>query len=253
MKNKAVIFVILILFTLLLLEIPKQYYLVQDQKLLMEQGSEQHEILHTSTTIDFSFKLNSFFNSSASLPTSGIGYTKELNEDETLIVLENISEELQLLIDKRSELFLSTIEQPSTQSRCFTAQVFQRQEETQYIWEVGFLELLTQKNQLPFARIIYDTDTYKIIMLIWEIPKEETQFITDSYVRDLNSAANYYSDISGEIYIQDNINSGIIYPIPIPYEFTETSTLYPDLVALAEYFWGEKYSSDLIQEGYIQK
>jgi len=90
-------------------------------------------------------------------------------------------------------------------------------------------------------------------MLIWEIPKEETQFITDSYVRDLDSAANYYSDISGEIYIQDNINSGIIYPIPIPYEFTETSTLYPDLVALAEYFWGEKCSSDLIQEGYIQK
>ena len=81
MKNKAVIFVILILFTLLLLEIPKQYYLVQDQKLLMEQGSEQHEILHTSTTIDFSFKLNSFFNSSASLPTSGIGNKEQRKRD----------------------------------------------------------------------------------------------------------------------------------------------------------------------------
>ena len=246
MKSKLFIFIALICFTFLLLEIPKQYYKAQDQKLLLEQGNEQYKTTTTRTEIDLSLKLNSFFSYATGMPTSGIGYTNILSESESATVVENILIELRLLTDKRfGSLFTDTEQQPIT-GRCFTAQVFYRKEETQYVWEAGFLELFTPKNNLPFAKIIYDTDTYKILVFMWEFPKEET-YTEDVLAFDWSSALEYYEDITDEICIEDYISVGITYPSSMPYKFLESSSLFQDLNELADYFWHRDYY-DKIQE-----
>ena len=51
-----------------------------------------------------------------------------------------------------------------------------------------------------------------------------------------------------EINIEEFGYSGIIYPVPIPFEYVETSTLYHDLAELADFFWYESYQNKLIQE-----
>ena len=248
MKNRMLIFIALVCFTLLLLELPKQYYKMQDQTLLLDQGSARYKHPVTNTVNDFSLKIESFFNYTSGLPTSGIGYTKELTETEISSVLENITEELQLVAKPYSKSLFSSQNLACVKSRGFTAQVFQRYDESQYVWEVGCLELLSPKNQEPFSRIIYDTETYKIIMLMWVIPINEMEYIAESYIKDWDSTLHYYADISKEINIEEFGYSGIIYPVPIPFEYVETSTLYHDLAELADFFWYESYQNKLIQE-----
>ena len=251
MKNKIFIFLTLALFTLFLLELPRHYYNAQDQKLLLQQGSDFYESPITSTVNDFAIKIESFFNYNP--PTNGIGYTKELTQSETNIVVENIAKELKLIApDSSQSAFLDHVfsdeNLSSAPSRCFTAQVFHRQANTQYVWEVGYLDLFTPQYHIPYATIIYDTDTYKIIFLAWNMPKYEIKDY--SYISNNNvfTGETYYDGIAKEIsycFVDDGLG-GFLYPYPISYEYVEDYTLYHDLKELAKYFWNITYRKDVV-------
>ena len=106
MKNKVLIFFILAGFTLFLLDIPKKYYLIQDQNLLTEQGRNKYETAQTNTINDFSQKIESFFNYTSGLPTNGIGYTKELSAAERIdkfYTFKKKNEEFQQLLNREYE------------------------------------------------------------------------------------------------------------------------------------------------------
>ena len=251
MKNKIFIFLTLALFTLSLSELPRHYYNAQDQKLLLQKGSDFYKSPITSTVNDFAIKIESFFNYNP--PTNGIGYTKELTQSETNIVVENIAKELKLIASPSTQsAFLdyafSKEVLSSAPSRCFSAQVFHRQANTQYVWEVGYLDLFTPQYHIPYATIIYDTDTYKIIFLAWNMPKYEIKDY--SYISNDNvfTGETYYDGISKEIsycFVDDGLG-GFLYPVPIPYEYVEDYTLYHDLKELAKYFWNSTYRKDVI-------
>lgn len=261
MKNKVLIFFILAGFTLLLLDIPKKYYLIQDQNLLTEQGRNKYETAQTNTINDFSQKIESFFNYTSGLPTNGIGYTKELSAAEISVVIEHISNELQFIAAPYEQsVFLDSVfcdeVLSAAPAQCFTAQVFQRQAETQYVWEVGYLILFSPKNHIPFANVIYDTDTYKIIMLNWNMPADEIDY---KYISNSNTweerVAEYYFDVAKEfsyMFIDDG-RAGLFYPSPLPHTFVSTSTLYHDLQELAQYFWYMDFQRTDFTEYIIQE
>ena len=244
MKNKILFFIVLAGFTLLLLELPKQYYKAADNKLYFHQGNGYYESTMTSTVKDFDLKVESFFKQNTDFLTRGIGYTKVLSEEEIEVVVDRIVPEVESVVRPyepsafKDYVFSAEILSEVTK-RCFTAQIFYRKADVQHVWELGYLDLFTVKNNVPYATIIYDTDTYKIIMMTWNMPLEE--------IEDFRWRSNSYSgpfpkeyygkkgDVSYS-YIDDGLG-GDFYPVSMSYHLVDTSTLYSDLKELARNFW----------------
>ena len=57
MKNKIIVLIALVGFTVLLLELPKLYYKISDNNLFLHEGMDHYESVVTSTVSDFSLKI----------------------------------------------------------------------------------------------------------------------------------------------------------------------------------------------------
>lgn len=240
MKSKIIIFISLILLTLLLLEIPKQYYMVHDKKLFAEQGTDKYETQVAKTVDDFVSKLDSFITYSSSSPTSGIGYTRELAEKEASEVFQKLVQELELLTAGEPEHLITEMKLPTVKVKCFTAQIFQLIKEEQFIWEVGFLEFSVPTLAIH-GRIIYDTDSYKIILCLWTSDNQKyetgTLLVKPLDESSVDAIINYYSEFTKKPYIEQQLEYTVICPFLVPIYYVEDSSLFRDLHELANYFW----------------
>ena len=245
MKNKIIVLIALVGFTVLLLELPKLYYKISDNNLLLYEGKDHHEAVVTSTVSDLSLKIESFFRTNADLATSRIGYASELSKDETEQVMKKMSSEFKIITgpDEESvftEYVFSEEAISNWTKRCYTAQILYRKGSVQHVWELGYLDLFAPHNNVPFGTIIYDTDTYKILLMTWRISEKELE----NYVWKSNSnrgpfVKEYYEDIS-EAYSYSFIDYGLgghFYPASMYYNVVDTETLYSDLKELARSFW----------------
>lgn len=261
MRNKIIVFIGLIGFTLLLLELPRQYYKMMDNNLFLYEGTDYYDSIETSIVSDLNLKIESFFRSNANLATNRIGYANILSEEETNQVMEKISSELKIITGPNeksafSEYVFSEEALSYVTKRCFTAQILYRRANEQYVWELGYLDLFSKYNN-PFATIVYDTDTYKIIFMAWGIDKynlQKYQWISNSnkgpFVKE------YYDGISDDIsssFIDDGLG-GHFYPVSMSFVKVDTSTLYSDLKELARGFWyftfQKEYSVMYIEDRY---
>lgn len=254
-KSILIIFVFLLGITLLLLELPRQYYKLQDQKLLEERGTAKYDTKITKTVNDFSSKLDSFLSYDPYSSTNGIGYTKELTNSETIEVFEKLIQEFETMTDGGPEKVIDVMKSSSTKSQCFTAQVFQLLNNEQFIWEVGNLEFSLTSLDIQ-GRIIYDTDTYKIIMICWYCSNSETAIALLLKPIEYAPVYDYYSAYAEDICFGQEAEFLITHPFPVSIYDLEETSLLKDLNELSEYFWPEdmiQYMSIATDSDFIQE
>lgn len=241
MKNKSIlkiflVFVFLLGITLLLLEIPKQYYTYYDQKLFSERGLSKYETASVKNIHSFQSKLYSFISYNPDSSTNGIGYTKELTQHETDEIFKKMIREFETMTDGTPEKLIDAMKDSSTKTQCFTAQIFQLVQNEQFIWEVGNLVFSLPQLDVQ-GRIIYDTDSYKIIMfyLFCHAEFDDDLFIIKQI--DETSVLDYYADVSKEIYFLQEPECSIIFPFSVHIEYLEYNSLLKELDELSNYFW----------------
>ena len=141
--NKSLwILPLLLAVTLILLEVPKQYYQQHDQRLLEESFSSQYEMQTVRAMESFLKKREVFLEDMNDERSFTIGYTQRMDWSD--VVKEELNYKIQSEIENLSEAVRKIMEMQCVKgwdAEGYTAQIicFADQKGEQYFWEIGRL------------------------------------------------------------------------------------------------------------------